>query len=103
MRIVAGALLMMSAAGCAAVPPAEGAEEEVREAGDSRFTCDAARAQHLVGRQATAELGAEAMRASGAGTLRWISADSMVTMDFRTDRLNIELDARNKVTKIRCG
>jgi hypothetical protein len=35
--------------------------------------------------------------------MRWITPDGAYTMDFRTDRLNIHLDSRNRVTKINCG
>ncbi|MFN3387663.1 MAG: I78 family peptidase inhibitor [Allosphingosinicella sp.] len=100
MKIVAGALLMM-AAGCAAAPPED--IENVPVKGGSAPPCDAAPAQHLVGRPATQELGAEALRLTGAASLRWIPKDGMVTMDYREDRLNIELDGENKVVKVRCG
>lgn len=99
MRILTGALLMM--AGCAAVPPED--VEDVPVHGETGRTCNAEPAQGLIGRVATQELGGEAMRLSGAGALRWIPKDGMVTMDYREDRLNIELDGENRVTKIRCG
>ena len=87
---------------CAPVPPAEpGQEEQIPVRGGG--SCDAERAQGLVGRAATAELGAEALRLSGAATLRWIPPGAMVTMDYREDRLNIELDGQNRVTRVRCG
>ena len=96
-----GAMLMMIA-GCAAVPP-DVEPEEVPEKGASGKTCEAAPAQHLIGRAATQELGAEAMRLTGAASLRWIPEGGMVTMDYRPDRLNIELDGSNRVKAIRCG
>jgi hypothetical protein len=89
--------------GCAPLPPAEPGEEQVPVHGGTGRTCDAGRAQSLVDRQASSELGAEALRLSGAGTLRWIPPGAMVTMDYREDRLNIELDAQNRVTRVRCG
>ena len=86
---------------CATVPPA--GEEEVPVRGETGRRCDAARAQGLVGRTAGEELGAEALRLSGAGILRWIPEGGVVTMDYREDRVNVELDARNRVKRIRCG
>jgi hypothetical protein len=65
--------------------------------------CDATAAQKLIGRERTEALGAEAQRLSGAKALRWIPEGAMVTMDYREDRLNIELDGAKRVTKIRCG
>lgn len=97
LRLATGALLL-SAAGCMTPvnddipPPAMGSGE-----------CDADAARSLVGQPATAELGAEALRLSGARTIRWIQPGQAVTMDFRPDRLNIKLDAQNRVEAITCG
>ena len=57
----------------------------------------------LVGRQATSELGGEAMRRSGARRLRWIRPGDAVTMDYSPERLNIHLDGRNRVERFACG
>jgi hypothetical protein len=79
------------------------AEDETLPRDGDRFTCNAARVQGLVGQAATQALGAEAVRTSGARTMRWIQPGGAYTMDYRTDRLNIHLDARNQVTRIDCG
>ena len=97
-RLLAGALLI-TMTGCATVPPAEAEEVPVRGGG----RCDAAKAQGLIGRAQSHELGVEALRLSGARIVRWIPEGGMVTMDYREDRLNIQLDGRNKVVKISCG
>jgi uncharacterized protein involved in type VI secretion and phage assembly len=89
--MVAAALL---AAGCATAPPAEAG-------GDGR--CDAAKAGRLIGRERSEALRAEALRLSGASTLRWIAPATMVTMDYREDRLNLRLDRAGKVVKADCG
>ena len=57
----------------------------------------------LVGRQATTELGAEAMRRSGSARLRWIQPGDVITMDYSESRLNIYLDSRNRVDRFICG
>jgi hypothetical protein len=88
---------------CAPVPVAEPAQEQFPAVGETGRVCNAARAQPLVGRGATGEVGAEALRLSGARNIRWIAPGTAVTMDYREDRLNIELDGRNRVTRIRCG
>jgi hypothetical protein len=97
------AAVAMMTMGCTPVPPAGPVEEEVPVHGSTGRRCEAARAQGLVGREATSELGAEAMRLTGAGMLRWLRPDYVVTMEYREDRLNIELDARNRVRALRCG
>lgn len=95
------AILAMTGA-CTPVPPAENSGEPgpIEEA---EGMCDSSRAQSLVGRPASSELGAEALRLTGARGLRWIQPGQAVTMDFRPDRLNIELDSQNRVVKLRCG
>ena len=98
-RATAVGLLLASGA-CAAVPPAE---EEVPVHGETGYRCDDSKGQHLVGRPADAAVGAEAQRLTGARSIRWIRPGDMVTMDYREDRLNIELDERNRVKRLRCG
>lgn len=97
-------LLLMTAlplAACATVPPAEGAEPEERVEGEG--TCTAERARALVGQTATAELGAEALRLTSARILRWGPPDSVMTMDYRQDRVNVFYDRQMRVERITCG
>jgi outer membrane biogenesis lipoprotein LolB len=96
MAMAAAALAML--AGCMTMD-----EEPASPGDDARFACRAERLGGLVGRQASTELGAEALRASGARTIRWIQPGMAVTMDYRTDRLNLELDGANRVVALRCG
>jgi hypothetical protein len=92
------AALALTGAGCsyagtpppAPTPPPPGA-------------CNAAPAQGLVGRQSSPELAREAQRLSGARVWRWLRPGQIVTMEFRGDRLNIRLDAGDKVEGITCG
>ena len=104
MRLGAMPLIAFLAAGCATVPPVN-AEPAVDDTVPVRGegSCDATSAQGLVGRTHSAENAAEALRLSGARTLRTIPEGTMVTMDYREDRLNIELDRNKRITKIRCG
>ncbi len=44
-----------------------------------------------------------ALRLSGSRDARWISPGMAVTMDFREDRLNFELDAQGKIVRAFCG
>ena len=100
MRLTAAALVL--ATGC--MTPASVDGEPVPEHGVTPgHHCDAAPAQGLVGQQASAELGARAPQLTRARTIRWIQPGQAVTMDYRQDRLNISLDARNRVEKLTCG
>lgn len=55
------------------------------------------------GQDATADIGAEIMRKSGAHVLRWVPNGSVVTMEFSADRVTIYLDANNKIERVSCG
>jgi hypothetical protein len=99
MKLLAlGAMLMTM--GCSTVPPAE---EDIPVRGETGRKCDASKAQKLVGRQSSKEVGAEVMRLSGAGALRWVPHDGVVTMDYREDRVNVHLDKGNRIVRIACG
>jgi hypothetical protein len=65
--------------------------------------CSADGLADLVGREGTSALGAEALRRSGARTIRWIRPGDAVTMDFREDRLNLNLDAAGRLERANCG
>jgi hypothetical protein len=65
--------------------------------------CDADRVQPLVGREAKPQVIERAKQRSGARTVRVIKPGMAVTMDYRSDRLNVELDDVNTITALRCG
>ncbi len=94
MRLLIGALLLT---GCSTHPPQSTPPPPV-EGG-----CDAAPAQRLIGRPASSAVAAEAQRLTGARTWRWLRPGQIVTMEYRADRLNIRLDAEDKVEGISCG
>ena len=93
--------LAAAAAALAACAPVASAADQPLDHGAG--ACDAGRAQYLVGRPSSSELAAEAMRRSGAQVFRWLPEGTIITMEYRADRLNIELDRTNKVKAIRCG
>jgi len=101
MKITLGAALLLLAA-CTTTaesePPAAASGEPA--AGQD---CNAEGLHDLVGRPATAELGAEALQRSHARTLRWIRPNSMITMDYSVQRLNINLDAQDRAESFTCG
>ena len=69
----------------------------------SDHACNAAPAQSLIGRSASPALADEARRLSGARVWRWLRPGQIVTMEFRADRLNIRLDAQDRVEGLSCG
>ena len=69
----------------------------------ANVACNAASGEGPVGRQASLELGAEARRLTGARISRFLRPGQIVTMEYRADRLNLHLDAQDKVERINCG
>ena len=95
-RIIVGAACVLAVSACAAAgPPVRG------ETPGSR--CNDSDIQPFVGRQATAELGAEMQRVSGAAIVRWVPHGTMITMEYRSDRLTVYLDSNNRVERISCS
>ncbi len=92
-KLIVSGLAAPLMAACATVGPAEPAGG----------MCSDAQLQQFVGQAATADLGARIQSTSGAKTLQWVAAGSMVTMDFRGDRVRVYLDAQNKVERLSCG
>ena len=81
------------ASGKAPATPTHTAEGPCRNEGLDRF----------IGQTASAEIGADMLRASGARTLRWGAPGMAMTMDFRPDRLTVSYDGRMVITTARCG
>lgn len=65
--------------------------------------CSPGSAQRFVGQPASAANVEAARAAAAAGTVRVISPGQAVTMDYRPDRLNIDVDAQRVIIKLRCG
>lgn len=101
------ALLSLSLSACNSTPSAAAAAEvpktENAAPTDAAKQCDAANAQWAVGQAASQATVDKAVSDSGSSSARVIKPGQAVTMDFREDRLNIEVDAKNVVTAVRCG
>ena len=85
-----------------ATPPQTGFEAyPVR--GESGHHCKAVTAKKLVGRKRSPGAEREALRLSGAAVVRWIPVGTMVTMDYRPDRLDLRLDRKGRILSVSCG
>ncbi|VXC92274.1 I78 family peptidase inhibitor [Sphingomonas sp. AX6] len=91
------AIVAVPLAACAQVPPVD--DTPAMGAGQ----CDASKLGDLIGKTATSALVADARTRSMSRTVRVIKPGMAVTMDYRTDRLNIDVTERNVVTAARCG
>jgi hypothetical protein len=70
---------------------------------DDMMACDAAAVQNLVGQSYTEAVGKDAQARSKSKSMRLIRPGMAVTMDFRNDRLNVEVDDKSVITAVRCG
>lgn len=107
-RLVTAAVLAGLLGACATAPPAAGlivppdAGIPVRGATTGR-ECSNAGLEQFKGRVATSEVGAEMLRVSGAGTLRWVQPGTIITMEFSPERLTVHLGPNNVIARPTCG
>ncbi|MBO9717831.1 MAG: hypothetical protein J7507_13735 [Pseudoxanthomonas sp.] len=87
-------------AGCSSVQPDPGAPGHF---GSAAGACNADPVAWAVGKQAEQETMRRVWHESGAGLIRPIGPDTAVTRDFRPDRVNVEIDRNNTITRITCG
>jgi hypothetical protein len=93
-------LLAGLVAGCALpIPPRDGPAP----APPSVTGCQPEPAQFALGQLATPSLVQEAQRRAGAARVRVLRPGQVVTMEFDGTRLNLDVDAGNRVLRARCG
>lgn len=73
---------------------------EPRMSGD---TCRAAPGQTYIGRKASAEIGAELLRATDSRELRWVAPDMIVTADYKFGRLTVSYDQAMTIITVSCS
>ena len=70
---------------------------------DDDDMCGMSLVQTYVGLRANDVVRNQVQARSEAATIRWITPGTAVTMDFRGDRLNAELDEDGVIRTLRCG
>jgi hypothetical protein len=95
MRLVLAGLGAVALAGCAG---GSGAQPAPRIDGE----CKAEPGQRFVGQKATEEAGWKLLAATGARVIRWVPPRTMVTMDFRADRLTVSYDDDMVIERVAC-
>lgn len=88
-------------AGCSSTSEPKTPVAPVADAGYGR--CNAAAAEFAIGQKASTELLEQARVKSGAHTARVLKPSDMVTMEYRSDRLNLNTDDSLTITRINCG
>lgn len=95
------AVLALAMTACTPTPPPP-AVSEAPEPAAPTTACNATPIEALLGQRYTPIVQADAQRRSGARTVRVIRPGMAVTMDYRPDRLNIQLDEAGNVAQLRC-
>jgi hypothetical protein len=92
-------LPLLAGAACASTPPAPApvpAEEPV-------MICQADAGQWALGQSADEAVVARVVADTGSERARVVRPGMAVTTDFRVERVNIEVDADNRIVSVRCG
>lgn len=96
--VLAAMVAAVLTAGCTTPAPATGPTGAPR--GD---LCNAQAAQSWVGQTSTAKVVEAARVQSGALMARILRPGQMVTKEYNAQRLNLEVDANDRIVAVRCG
>jgi hypothetical protein len=96
--VLAALVAAVLTAGCTTPAPATGPTGAPR--GD---LCNAQAAQSWVGQTSTAKVVEAARVQSGALMARILRPGQMVTKEYNAQRLNLEVDANDRIVAVRCG
>ncbi len=89
-------------AGCSTGGDSSGGQVPEAPAGnDGR--CQAGGADFAVGKMGSAELLEQARKASGSQMARILKPHDVVTLEYRSERLNLNVDEQGRVTRVNCG
>jgi len=105
-RVLLAAAALMGA-GCVphpdSTPPPDAAPGHGAPIPNEEPPCNAGPPEVLLGRVWSPALEREAQRLAGARAIRTLRPGQVVTMEFRMDRLNLHLNAQEKIERINCG
>jgi len=97
------AALPLAACQSAHTTTAAGVAGHVAVPQDEPPPCNAEPVQRLIGQKASAEIIAQALKASGAATHRVLAPNTPATLDLSHHRLNVLTDDANVITALHCG
>ncbi|BBH45500.1 I78 family peptidase inhibitor [Pseudomonas sp. KU43P] len=95
-------LVAVVLAGCSTGGNSGGSKEpSVPASNDGR--CEASGADFAIGKPASADLLEQARKGSGSQMARILKPHDVVTLEYRSERLNLNVDERGVVTRVNCG
>lgn len=89
-------------AGCSTASK-ETATDPVTTTDTGHSRCEAKAAEFTIGKKASPQLLEQARVRAGAQNARILKPDDMVTLEYRSDRLNLNTDDNLVITRINCG
>jgi hypothetical protein len=93
------AIAVLSLSACTSSP----AQDSTSATPSASGVCQADKVQWAVGQEGNQANMGRIWRESGAGLIRPIGPNQAVTRDYREDRVNVELDDKNRIIKVGCG
>ena len=97
--LILGATLL--ATGCSNT--AEKPTASTAPSGPTPDSCTSSAVEHLKGQSATPELLEQARQQAGASTARILTPNSVVTLEYNGQRLNLNVDDQRVITRVSCG
>ncbi|MNE68442.1 Peptidase inhibitor I78 family protein [compost metagenome] len=88
-------------AGCSTGGNSGGGAPAASAGNDGR--CEASGADFAIGKQGSADLLEQARKASGSQMARILKPHDVVTLEYRSERLNLNVDEQGVVTRVNCG
>lgn len=96
MKSFALSMISVLLAACGAKPHVAGSEERSKE-------CDPEAAGWAIGQKLSDELISKATKSAGANHVWVLKPNHPTTMDYRNDRLGLQVNDQNVIVSIRCG
>lgn len=89
------------AAGCSSTT--EKPASTTTPSGPTPDSCTSSAVEHFKGQSATPELLEQARQQAGASTARILTPNSVVTLEYNGQRLNLNVDDQRVITRVSCG
>lgn len=90
-------------AGCSTGGSSGGSDNASAAPADNGGRCEAGGADFTIGKQATPALLEQARKASGSQLARILKPHDVITLEYRSERLNLNVDEKGVVTRVNCG
>jgi len=91
-------VLLVSIGACATVPPPMSDPMPPAAA-----ACNAEGGRFAIGKSPTPDVVEQVRVQTGSSVVRVLHPGQVVTMDYRADRLNLDVNDRGAITGVRCG